>query len=161
MVHEPDEIQLLYTSSARHPFTQQELRELLTLSRRNNESLGVTGLLIYQYRTFAQILEGRQETVEGLFARIAADTRHGQIEILEKQPISRRNFADWSMGFFQSTPQRVGELPGFTDLLGDEFSDKLWELKPVVARRLLWAFREGRWRQNVETGVSPPVESAR
>ena len=38
---------LTYASSAIRPFTPEELRALLTVSRENNDRAGVTGMLLY------------------------------------------------------------------------------------------------------------------
>ncbi|MES2308187.1 MAG: BLUF domain-containing protein [Verrucomicrobiota bacterium] len=40
-------IQLVYVSAATKPFSLIELRELLSKARKNNTSVGVTGLLLY------------------------------------------------------------------------------------------------------------------
>jgi len=48
--------QLLYISAATHQFTEQELTELLTKARENNESLGISGMLLYHERERLQRL---------------------------------------------------------------------------------------------------------
>ena len=49
---------LVYLSQATHDFEAEELADLLAVSRRNNASTGITGLLMYESRLFMQALEG-------------------------------------------------------------------------------------------------------
>lgn len=39
---------LVYVSSAVEPFSPAELADLLSISHRNNASLGITGMLLYE-----------------------------------------------------------------------------------------------------------------
>ena len=50
--------QLVYISAANHEFTEKELHELLSKARKNNESYGITGMLLYHQGSFIQALEG-------------------------------------------------------------------------------------------------------
>jgi len=68
---------LVYVSSATLPFSGEDLRALLATCRENNAELGVTGMLLYKDGNFMQVLEGDEQAVRGLYARIAADPRHG------------------------------------------------------------------------------------
>lgn len=91
-------IHCIYASAASREFTPEELDELLVVARRNNEALGVTGMLLYEKGSFFQILEGPSEAVEPLYAKIGTDKRHASISKLILEPIEERNFPNWSMG---------------------------------------------------------------
>lgn len=104
-------IQLVYVSAAIQPFSQGDLRELLSKSRANNRPVGVTGLLLYHQQSFFQILEGPAETVTALFARIGRDQRHGRVLLLAKKHVEERSFGDWSMGFVD-LEHAADKLPG-------------------------------------------------
>ena len=78
---------LVYLSQATHDFEAEELADLLAVSRRNNASTGITGLLMYESRLFMQALEGPRAAVEALFQKISRDPRHAD------RPAAA---ADWS-----------------------------------------------------------------
>ncbi len=101
---------LLYISTARNPLTQSEIDEILRTSRRNNAAVGVTGLLVVGGRRFMQAIEGPDEAVERVYQRICADTRHYAVVMLAREPIERRRFDDWAMGY------RAGGDPSGTAL---------------------------------------------
>lgn len=89
--------QIAYVSTAAAGPAADALPQILSASRRNNAYAGITGLLIYHDRTFFQVLEGRQEAVEGCLDRIRADRRHGETLIVWEDCPEQRSFADWSM----------------------------------------------------------------
>jgi hypothetical protein len=71
--------------------------ELFSQARSNNKKQDVTGALLIDGDRFVQVLEGDETTVRGLYARIAADTRHDQVELLDEQAVPERVFSRWSM----------------------------------------------------------------
>ncbi len=108
---------LIYVSSAVSLFTDDQLNELLEVSRRNNSAAGITGILLYVEGNFIQVLEGEKPMVVETQQRIANDPRHqGLITLLEGDE-PEREFPDWSMGF-KKVPGREGALlPGYSDFL--------------------------------------------
>ena len=90
-------IRLTYTSVAVSSFTTDDLREVVAKSQRNNSRDGVTGFLTYSAPVFTQSLEGRRDAVQGVYKRIAADPRHGDLRVLALRDIDCREFGDWSM----------------------------------------------------------------
>ena len=103
-------LQIVYISTAQPDFTSAELRKVLDASRRNNQAVGVTGLLVAGGPRFLQALEGPDEAVLDTFARIKADPRHRAVVKLSSKPVDARQFGDWSMGF------ELGGVPGVADL---------------------------------------------
>ncbi|UOQ74109.1 BLUF domain-containing protein [Hymenobacter cellulosilyticus] len=91
--------QLLYRSQAVGPMAEQHLQQLLEWSRAYNAQHRITGLLLYSEGHFVQVLEGPQEEVRTLYARIQQDVRHQRIVTIGEGPEPVRRFADWSMGF--------------------------------------------------------------
>ena len=98
MVH-----QLIYGSSSQAVFSEPELLALLSKARVNNSQLGVTGMLLYHDRSFLQILEGEEDSVEDLFARISLDPRHSGVTVFLRDEAHEREFGDWSMAFHALT----------------------------------------------------------
>ncbi|MHA7835440.1 MAG: BLUF domain-containing protein [Algiphilus sp.] len=139
-------LQVIYVSAEAEPFTRNKLRDLLDVSRRNNEAAGVTGMLVYHDGTFLQVLEGEADTVNQLLQTIDADPRHHKVKLLLRQEIKARSFAGWSMGFVNASGASLQDYPGFVDFFGSgppfdaSHGDR--------AKQALERFRDGQWRLN-------------
>jgi hypothetical protein len=75
------------------------IEQILTSSRRNNASYGVTGALLFGDGCFAQVLEGRREDVETLFEAILHDPRHRDVTVMAMHAVAQRSFGQWAMAF--------------------------------------------------------------
>jgi hypothetical protein len=71
--------------------------DILTVSRRNNLQVGVSGILLQRGRRFLQALEGEPDAVNATVARIRADPRHIAIVALSERVVAERAFGDWAM----------------------------------------------------------------
>lgn len=91
-------VRLLYASRATAPLNQAVVDSILDQSRRNNPSLGVTGVLCFSDEVFIQILEGGRDEVCELYNAIAKDTRHAKVRLLVYEEIAERRFGGWTMG---------------------------------------------------------------
>ena len=91
-------VRLLYASRATAAMDAEELIAILRQSQAANPAQGITGVLCYSQGIFLQVLEGGRSAVNRLYARIVADRRHGDVELLCYQEIEERRFAHWSMG---------------------------------------------------------------
>jgi hypothetical protein len=91
--------QLCYTSTAARDMQREDLVELLRISRAKNEASGLTGLLLFSADRFVQLLEGDEEAVRTLYARICEDNRHHEITTIFEREVEARDCPDWSMGF--------------------------------------------------------------
>ncbi|MEH3088314.1 MAG: BLUF domain-containing protein [Microbacterium arborescens] len=112
-------VSVLYTSNARAPFGDDDLRALLAQSRAANAQRDLTGMLLYRAGRFVQVLEGPESTVNALVQTIATDPRHTAMRVLIEQPIDQREFADWTMGY-QPIAETTGDAPeGFRDTFDD------------------------------------------
>ena len=134
-------IQLIYCSRAVQPFTPDALARLLSGARAHNTTVGISGMLLHLDGAFLQVLEGDAKAVQAVFARIAGDPRHDKVVLLLRNEIASRNFADWSMGFFDATG-RGASLPGYRRHAG--FADLLGDTARIM--RVVADFRDGRWR---------------
>lgn len=107
--------QLIYRSKASAYFTDDDLIHLLRQCRQKNIEKNVTGLLLYGYGSFIQLLEGDDEVVRNLYLhRIAPDPRHRNPVILHQHYVPKRMFGDWSMAFRPLDAGRVKDLSGYT-----------------------------------------------
>jgi hypothetical protein len=82
-------------------FDDAAVRQLLAQSQMCNRRLDITGMLAYSGRHFAQVLEGEASAIDALAARIVKDPRHAEVKIVFSQPITRRDFGDWAMGYVE------------------------------------------------------------
>lgn len=96
---EPQFLQLAYISRATEPFEEDELFELIDHSQKNNKARGLSGMLVYNAGYFLQLLEGPEETVEGLMKTIAADPRHVEIKRVYERRTTQRIFGSWYMAY--------------------------------------------------------------
>ena len=90
---------LLYCSSAVQSMSDGDLTELVAVSRAHNAAVGITGMLLYLDGNFIQVLEGNRAEVTRLYGKIQSDPRHLGIMTLVQGDVTKRAFADWSMGF--------------------------------------------------------------
>lgn len=133
---------LVYVSSARQPLTKAELLELLERACRQNEAKNVTGLLLYRAGNFMQLLEGAEETVERLFAKISADPRHWAVTALQRSQAKERMFPRWSMACRDLDDPQVHALPGFSQFLEPGIGSRAYFENPTRAQKLLVYFKE-------------------
>ena len=90
-------VRVIYISDATTKVVDSELAELIARASGNNETLGITGLLIYSGGHFLQVLEGETLRLNSLFSRIVADPRHTKVRQLLSKPTESRLFPDWGM----------------------------------------------------------------
>lgn len=78
-----------------------------------NVRAGLTGELRFEAGRFFQVIEGPCATVQGLAARILADTRHGEIRVVALRGFDGpRRFGTWSFhGFDIDLPEIGAALP--------------------------------------------------
>lgn len=137
-------IHCIYSSTASGMFKEYEIPGLLAQIRRNNGALGVTGMLLYIEGGFFQVLEGEPAVIDALVSRIRTDTRHARITVIIREPIPERNFSEWTMGFEAIGLSEAGEMLGENDFF--KSASCIDRLNPGRAKKLLSAFRGGRWR---------------
>lgn len=133
-------VRLTYVSRLARDCGGEELGRIMTVSRRNNRGLGVTGALCYSPRGFLQILEGPASAVNQLYRRIVQDKRHVDVTLVEYTPVHQRDFARWSMAYIRTDEIDRGLLRQFTTR--DVFDP--FEMSPAQARGFLQAVAEER-----------------
>ena len=95
----------IYMSDARPGFSEDDLKQVLAVSRRNNARAGLSGLLIFHEGRFFQVLEGEPAALQPRYARILQDPRHQNVSVVQDGPAQERAFGRWKMGF-----RRPGDL---------------------------------------------------
>ena len=74
-----------------------EVDDILRVSRANNASADLTGLLIHDQRRFFQVIEGDPVRVGATRLRIADDPRHTDLRLLASRRVDFRLFSNWRM----------------------------------------------------------------
>ena len=140
-------IHLIYVSTAIQEFSAEDLLQLLDQARTKNARLGLTGMLLYTENNFFQVLEGEPAVVDELFQTISQDERHMKTVTIIREPIAKRSFGEWTMGFAAVTSADLQHLTGLNDFFGEGSS--FAQLSRGRAKKLLNAFKEGRWRSKL------------
>jgi len=133
---------LVYVSQATRDFDDAELADLLAVSRRNNASTGITGLLMYESRFFMQALEGPRAAVEALLEKIKRDPRHTDVQIVCEDTIQHRNFGPWRMAFQRTCDRDLAPGEGFSSLLENYRRGTLTAVDGHLVFTLLVLFKE-------------------
>lgn len=138
--------QLIYKSAASEPCSPTALTALLTTARLRNHLYDISGILLYHAGSFLQVLEGPQSGLEMIYRSIERDPRHVNTTLLFKQPVLRREFSGWSMGFIDPANSRLGPRPA--GLIDYERSMSQFTAGDTRAYQLLRFFHQGLCRQN-------------
>lgn len=104
---------LVYISAASYMYSEAEMAQILTISRRNNANKDITGILLYHEGSILQVLEGDRQMVTDLFLKIKDDNRHQRIFKMVDGMCEERSFADWSMGFKRVANGEWNEYEGY------------------------------------------------
>src|ERR1044071_2672350 len=107
---------IVYLSTAAQLMSDEELKEILLASNANNRDLDVTGMLLYHEGSIVQVIEGEEQTIKKLYAKIASDSRHRGIIKLGEGKLEQRNFPDWSMGFRTVSAQEFAQVAGYQNV---------------------------------------------
>ena len=87
-----------YISRVASSIGAPEINEIIRISQRNNPQRNVTGMLIAFGDLFYQLLEGPQDEIDALYAKIAKDPRHEQVLLIESETGNfDRICPDWAM----------------------------------------------------------------
>jgi len=130
-------ISLTYVSTADTALTSEHLLELLRSWRPVNASHDLTGMLLYSEGNVIQTLEGPEESVDTMYATIAADGRHHGVIVLHREEVEERAFPDWSMGFGRYDQASGIDVDGVNGFLRERTEDP----RSGSALRLLEIFR--------------------
>ena len=135
-------LSLIYVSTSVKLLSDEELSDILKVSRENNSGKDITGLLLYKDGNFMQVLEGPDESVEALYKKIEADPRHKDLNILSREQISARQFPGWGMAFQNLDNPNIKNEPGYSQFLQDEFVAEVYRKNPLQAYTMLLTFRD-------------------
>ncbi len=113
---------IIYISSATNLMTDEELDAVVEKSRHKNGFFDVTGYMLYHETNIIQLLEGDRSKLKYIYNTIRLDNRHKGILELCAEPIEKRLFTDWQMGFLNMNRQQIEKVNTFQDLFKDELT---------------------------------------
>jgi hypothetical protein len=91
---------ICYTSISDPLLGRGDIRALFDQVTRTNNALQMTGILLYSFGRFLQVLEGDRDQVVGMFTqKILGDPRHTDIFEIFNRPSARPVFMDYSSRF--------------------------------------------------------------
>jgi hypothetical protein len=135
-------LSLIYVSTSINLLSDEELLDILKVSRDHNKALDITGLLLYKGGNFMQVLEGPDEVVNSLYEKIKLDPRHKDVTVISSEQISARQFPAWEMAFQNLDNPAVKDEPGYSQFLQDEFTADVYRENPLRAYIMLLTFRD-------------------
>jgi len=93
-------IRINYCSKTTKPLDFDEVSKICRTSAARNNSVDITGFLVFNQDFFVQCLEGPARAVNDTYHRIARDNRHSDIYIINfENGISSRSFAHWDLAY--------------------------------------------------------------
>lgn len=90
---------IVYTSTSSHLMPPYEVEQMVQAARIRNHACGLTGLLVWSERGFAQCLEGPAAAVDERVQVIFADPRHRDVQVTLEAGAEQREFPQWTMGY--------------------------------------------------------------
>jgi hypothetical protein len=90
---------LIYVSEATDALNLQAVDGILLQARQKNRLRDVSGMLLFDCKAFLQVIEWDPQRLTDLYGRIAQDTRHRRLKLLEFTEVAERRFGAWAMDF--------------------------------------------------------------
>lgn len=133
---------LIYVSSAVREMSNDDLLDILRVSRLKNGRDNINGLLLYKGGNFMQVLEGSEAAVTALYETIKMDVRHKDVTLVSTEKIQTRQFSTWEMGFQNLDQPSIKHEAGLSRFLEDEFTAQKYRSDPSLAYIMLLSFRD-------------------
>ena len=96
----PELFTLLYASRLAPSAVIADVADIARTSRRRNREDDITGLLVFDGSSFAQLVEGSQLAIADLRDRLVADRRHCDMDVLVFGRMGdARRFPGWDLGY--------------------------------------------------------------
>jgi hypothetical protein len=156
-----DLIHVIYVSSAAPEISEHDTVKFLNEARKANRQNDVSGMMLYIGGCFLQLLEGEATKVDIACRAIFRDKR--EMRLILREPITEREFSEWTMGFEAVAPLEAARLLG-EPLLFDAVSrvaridsNSAKTLLSIIGRRRWQADRSGMFRAIRRTTNAPAI----
>ena len=156
---------LLYVSKLAKGVPTVEVQAIADSSRIANEVDGITGVLVFDSTSFAQLVEGPPAAIDDLLERLRSDRRHVDVEVLVHTALGQgRRFANWHLAYAEVPQSRQGiaslRRSHGADAL-DAFELLLTDLPPSAGTAVPSSVRLERLRRDMDAATSSSVEAIR
>ena len=141
-------IRLIYVSKAVDSQSPALTDSILRKAHAWNTQNDITGVLCEGQGVFLQALEGERGKVTGLYARIFADPRHKDLELIHCECITQRRYGEWSMARVS-----LSDVDPQTKIVWPDF-DPYSANGPLVMARIDALIAQGRV-------IDPPLSSGK
>jgi len=101
---------IAYVSEASRNLTELRLQQLVAEAVQFNESVDVTGTLLFDGSRFLQYLEGPSDGLASVKARVANATRHEVLHTLAEGRVPARWFPRWTMANREIEPSALSRI---------------------------------------------------
>lgn len=101
---------LAYVSEASRNLTELRLQQLVAEAVQFNESVDVTGTLLFDGSRLLQYLEGPEAGINAAYTRILAASSHSGIVELNRGRVGRRQFPHWRMRSVRVDELALGKI---------------------------------------------------
>ncbi|MDR9457866.1 MAG: BLUF domain-containing protein [Salegentibacter sp.] len=88
-----------YVSTANIDLQQQGVNDIMNETNIYNKGQEITGILLYNKRSFFQLIEGEKEIIQPLYEKIIKDSRHQDIIKFLEKPVFRPAFDGYLTDF--------------------------------------------------------------
>ena len=135
---------LFYCSLAKEDISEDDILDILKCSRRNNEMIEITGILVYWKKTnqFLQLLEGEENVILNLYNKICIDKRHSLSRVIYQENILERGFKGWTMAFKSIDELDTSGIDGFSEFSKLGFTNERTKVSPLIAIILIQSFKD-------------------
>ncbi len=103
---------LVYVSEKAPNLTDAQIDEIVAASKKENEDLSLTGILLTSGNFMVQLIEGKLETVKATYEKILKDPRHVNPRTILTHYSQRRLFPESSMSLMKDPTG-----PGFKEII--------------------------------------------
>jgi len=90
---------ICYVSKGFDNLSNADIENIFEVTQQENVKNEITGILLYGFGNFFQVLEGEKKQIESLFSKICDDPRHHSIETLIDHHIKKPIFGSYSSKF--------------------------------------------------------------
>lgn len=92
-----------YVSTAQIDLQDQGVNEIMNQTNLFNKLEDISGILLYNERNFFQLIEGEQNIIQELYAKISRDPRHSNIIKFLEKPVNKPPFDGYLTDFITDT----------------------------------------------------------
>lgn len=112
--------QILYFSHQVDTIAPDDLVDIYSVAREQNELFDISGVLLHADPYFIQFIEGPVDPIGQLITNIRADARNINVTTMLDQVGSERVFPDWTMGFRSISFRDVCKMAGLVEIRAPE-----------------------------------------